>query len=82
MSAMFTSERILEVEAQVIEQVRANVENVGDSDVSPIARLWVLHNHIKRMLDDAISGLLAGGLVSTTLEFIICERAGLWSLVA
>ena len=81
MSAMFISERILEVEARVIERVRVNVENVGDSDVSPVVRLWVLHNRIKRMLNDAISGLLAGGLVSTTLEFIVCEQTGSRSLI-
>lgn len=79
---MSISERVLEVEVWVIERVGADIEDMGNSDVSPVTRLRVLNNGIKRMLNDTISGLLAGDLVSAVLEFRVCERAGSRSFVA
>ena len=82
MSTMSISKWILEVEAWVIEWVRVNIEDVGNSNVSPITCLWILNNSIKQMLNDAISRLLMDDLVSTVLEFLIYEQVGSQSLIA
>ena len=55
---------------------------MGDSNAWRVAGLRVLNNHIKRMLDDAISAFLAGDLVETLAKLIPSELAGGQRLVA
>ena len=80
--AVPVSERVLKVEPGVIKRIGVDVEDMGDSNTWCVAGVRVLNNHVKWMLDDAISAFLMSDLVEILAKLIPSELAGGRRLVA
>jgi hypothetical protein len=79
---MPVSEQILKIELRMIERIGVDMEDMGDCDPWSTTSLRILDNHITRMLNKAIGGLLMSDLVKALAALRVGERAGWWRLVA
>ena len=70
------AEGVLKVKARVVKQSGVDVEDVGDCDTRSVAGLWILDDHVARMLNEAVSDFLPGNLVKALVALSVGEQAG------